>query len=95
MLFSVRLSYVSSCVTVVRDSVSFYACNFRGNLYSVLPFALEQTSGHGEGHACLKWWIARLYKGWGTNVAVEEIVWAGSECVWRASLDGRCSHIHA
>ena len=82
-------------VTVVCDSVSLYACNFRGNLSSVPPFALERTDGHGEGQVCLKWWKPRSCKGGGTIVAVEEIVLAGSECVWRASLDGCCSHIHA
>ena len=65
---------------------------FWGNLSSVSPFALERTDGHGEGHVCLKWWKSRSCKGGGTVAAVEEIVWAGSGCVWRASLDGRCSH---
>ena len=61
-------------MTVVRDSVSLYACNFRGNLSSVPLFALKQTGGHGEGQVCLKWWKARSCKGGGTVVAVEEIV---------------------
>ena len=82
-------------VTVVRDLVLLYACNFRGNLSSVPPFAMERTGGHGKWQVCLKSRKARSCKGGGTVVAVEEVVWAGSECVWRASLDGRCSHIHA
>ena len=40
-------------MTVVSDSVSLCACNFRGNLSSVPPFALERTGRHGEGQVCL------------------------------------------
>ena len=55
------------CVTVVRDSVSLYACNFGGtlNLSSVPLFALERTCGHEEGQVLLKMVESEIMKGWG------------------------------